>query len=209
MLSRIQISTLLILAFGAWTVLLWVRGFHLSWELFWPFSLVLSFVGITAAAFDRWLWRLPFLRGWFVQRPDVTGTWRVNLTSEWVNAKTGEKVAPIDCYMAVKQTLSTLNMRLLTPESSSWFIAHNITLSDDDVYQIAGVYINKPKLPLRGERSEIHYGAVLLDIQGAPAKSLEGDYWTDRNSRGTIRLTNRRKKIFSTYEEARKAFAKE
>jgi hypothetical protein len=207
MLSRIQISSFLILAVAAWTVLLWVRGFPLSWELFWPFSLVLSFVGLTAAAFDRWFWKLQLLQGWFVKRPDISGTWRVALRSEWVNPRTGEKVPVIDCYMAVKQTLSTLNMRLLTPESSSWFIAHNITLSDDDVYQVAGVYMNKPKLPLRGDRSEIHYGAVLLDIQGTPAKSLEGDYWTDRNSRGTIRLSDRKKEVFATYEQAHAAFA--
>jgi hypothetical protein len=206
MISRIQISTFLVLTIAAWAILLWLRGTPITWQLFWPFSLVLSFLGITATAFERWLWKLPLLQGWFVKRPDVSGTWLVDLRSEWVNQRTGAKLDPIGCYMAVRQTLSSLNMCLLTPESSSWFIAHKITLSDDDVYQIAGVYLNNPKLPLRGDRSEIHYGAVLLDIQGFPPESLEGHYWTDRNSRGTMVLTHRKKKVFSTFEQAQAAF---
>jgi hypothetical protein len=108
--------------------------------------------------------------------------------------------------MAVRQTFSSLSMRLMTPESASWLIAHNIVRSNDGMFQVAGVYMNRPNLPLRGERSEIHYGAILLDVQGRPPSALEGHYWTDRHTRGTMRLTRKEAKTFATFEEARRAF---
>lgn len=208
MTSRLHISTFLALAIGAWAALLWFRGTAITWDHFWPYSLVLTFLGGVVALFEHWLWRLSLLQGWFVKRPDLRGTWQVELRSEWVTPETGGRPEPIICYMAVRQTLSTLSMRLFTPESASWLIAHKITLSNDGVYQVAGVYMNKPQLHLRGKRSEIHYGAILLDIQGYPTILLEGHYWTDRNTKGTMTLTQRNKEVFSTYQEAHNAFTK-
>ena len=105
--------------------------------------------------------------------------------------------------MAVRQSLTTLSMRLMTAESSSRLIAHKMVEENDGVFLVTGVYTNTPKLELRGDRSEIHYGALLLQVLGDPPISLEGHYWTDRNSRGSMRLSNKKKAIFSTYEEAR------
>ena len=94
-------------------------------------------------------------------------------------------------------------MRLMTAESSSWLIAHKIVEANDGVFLVVGVYTNTPKLELRGGRSEIHYGALLLQVLGEPPTSLEGHYWTDRNSRGAMRLSNKKAQIFLTYAEAR------
>ena len=126
----------------------------------------------------------------------------MELQSEWKDPDTGKRIDPITCYMAVQQSLTTLSMRLMTAESSSWLIAHKIVRANDGVFFVTGVYTNEPKLELRGDRSEIHYGALRLAVQGKPPASLEGNYWTDRNTRGTMRLSNRKTEILSTYHEA-------
>lgn len=93
----------------------------------------------------------------------------------------------------------------MTAESTSELVAERILVAADGVSQTVGVYVNQPKLSVR-ERSAIHYGALLLDVHGDPPTSLEGSYWTDRDSRGTMHLTDRRRKVFSSYEEAARAF---
>ena len=202
MASRLHIGALIALALFAWIFILWVIGIQLSWEYLWPYGLVVSALCFVVAIFERWGWGWRFLQGWFVKRPDLRGSWRVELKSEWVNPETGNKIAPIICYMAVRQSLTTLSMRLITAESSSWLIAHKIVEENDGVFLVTGVYTNTPKLELRGDRSEIHYGALLLQVLGDPPATLEGHYWTDRNSRGVMRLSNKKSTLFSTYEEA-------
>ena len=206
MLSRLQISMFIGLALFFWVGLLWVRGVPLSWEYLWPYGLVVSILVLIAAIFERWGWAWRFLHGWFVKRPDIRGSWRVDLDSEWVDPSTEEEVVPITCYMVVRQTLTTLSMRMMTADSSSWLVAHKIVKENDGVFLVTGVYTNTPKLRHRGKSSEIHYGAFLLKVLGDPPKSLEGEYWTDRNSRGSMRLSNKNTVIFSTYEEAHDGF---
>ena len=102
-----------------------------------------------------------------MKRPDLRGTWRVELQSDWSDPETNVGVPLIVCYMGVSQTLSTLQMHLMTPESKSWFIAKSITPSLSKVgYRVAGVYTNEPKIHLRGNRSEIHRGGLLLETHG-------------------------------------------
>ena len=100
-------------------------------------------------------------------------------------------------------------MRLMTPESSSSLIADKIIQSDDGVFHVTGVYSNTPKLELRGGQSEIHFGALMLQVINDPPTSLQGHYWTDRNSRGSMVLSQRVDKVYSRYEDAHAAFSSE
>jgi hypothetical protein len=206
MAKRLQIIAFLGLAMLAWFGLLLIRGTPVTWEHAWPFGTVASFLAAVVAIFDRWAWSWSLFQNWFVKRPDLRGTWRVVLQTDWVDRETGQSPGPIICYMAVRQTLSSLSMRLMTPESTSWLTAHKITLTNDGIYQVAGVYTNKPQVFLRGQRSEIHYGAILLDVKDHPPQSLSGHYWTDRKTRGTMNLSNRIDEVFESHESARSAF---
>ncbi len=155
--------------------------------------------------FDLWLWRLPVLQGWFVKRPNIRGTWRAILRSTWVDPSTGEGIEQIEGFMVIRQTYSSLSLRLLTSESSSELIGAEINTGSDGIMHIVGVYRNEPRQLLR-QRSPIHYGAILLDIEGRPATCLRGHYWTDRNTAGEIELNNRIHEIFHDYETAKKDF---
>lgn len=210
MISRLHLTPIVLLVGGTWLVLLVING--VAVELRWLGSLttVVPVLLVLLGVFDNWLWKSPWLTGWFTNRPILCGTWQVTLQTEWVDPNTGTTPGPITCYMAVRQTFSTLSMRLMTSESASLLIAPNIVRSNDGLFQVAGVYMNKPNLTQRGQssekRSEIHYGAILLDVQGRPATSLEGHYWTDRRTMGTMHFRAKSKKVFESFDEAHAAF---
>ena len=164
-------------------------------------------IAAIVGVFSRWAWAWPVFRGWYVKRPDIRGTWKVTLQSNWKAQETGEVIAPITAYVAVRQTLGTLSLRLMTAESKSRLIAHSIELEKDGLYRIAGIYRNEPRVELQGERSEIHHGSLLLEVHGTPPHSMEGHYWTDRGTRGTLKISDRKKPIYDSFEAAEKTFA--
>lgn len=208
MISRLHLTPIVFVVGLVWLALLAVSGVVVELRWLRHGTTVVPVLLVVLGAFDNWLWKARSLNGWFTKRPVLCGTWEVSLQREWVNPLTRERPGMSTCYMAVRQTYSSLSMRLMTSESVSWLIAHNIVRSNDGTYQVAGVYMNTPDLSLRGERSEIHYGALLLDVQGQLASSLSGHYWTDRETRGTLAFRRRVANIYATYEEARCGFEK-
>ena len=93
--------------------------------------------------------------------------------------------------MVVRQTFSRMSLRLLTPESQSDLLGAEVVRADDGTYRVFGVYRNEPRLGVR-ERSPIHYGGLVLQVIGSPAVRLTGHYWTDRDTKGEIVLSDRR-----------------
>ena len=125
-LERLHITAFLGLGAFVWWLVLGAP--RVSREYLQPFGTVVGFLVAFGAAFEFLLWRWSWLHGWFVKRPDLRGTWWVELQSDWINPATNLGVPLIVCYMGVAQTLSTLQMHLMTPESESWFIAERIIL---------------------------------------------------------------------------------
>ncbi|MBP7937495.1 MAG: hypothetical protein KA354_22875 [Phycisphaerae bacterium] len=203
--NRIHIGVFLGLAVLVWGSALLIQGVPVGREHLGPFGTVLGFLVLLGIGFEHVLWRQPWLQGWFVKRPDLRGTWRVDLRSDWVDPDTGERIPSIVGYMGVTQTLSKLQLHLMTPESESWFIADRIISSPcGDGYQVVGVYTNKPHVHLRGNRSEMHYGALVLQTHGQSGKpeSLTGEYWTDRKTAGSMTLSSRIADVASRFEDA-------
>lgn len=203
MLSRLHLSAILLVASALWGGLLLYQGVAVKGSWFHPFSGVVGVLVLLLAAFDVWAWRLRILQGWFVPRPNLRGTWRVELQSDWKDPSTDRIIGSIVAYLVVRQTFSTLSIRMLTAESASELVAAEINKASDGTYRLAAVYRNEPKLSVR-DRSPIHYGAIVLDVQGDPAKDLAGYYWTDRNSRGELRTLARHDAIASSFTEAQK-----
>ena len=190
---------------AVWAIVLLVSGQPLSSNLLRPISTVTSLVVLLTIAFELWLWRIPFLHGWLVKRPVIQGTWRAQLRPNWRDAS-GAIVPPVDGYVVIRQTFLNLSLRLLTKESQSHLIGTEIVCSADGLYCVAGVYRNEPRY---GERShsQIHYGAVWLQVVETPVQMLEGHYWTDRNTAGEMRLTNKQKEKFQDFQSAQAHYA--
>jgi hypothetical protein len=203
MISRAHLSTVLLLAALVWGVLLLIAGVAVSISWLKHLSSVTGVMLLLLAAFDLWLWRLSFLQGWFVKRPILRGTWQALLNSSWVDPSTGRASEPIEGFMVIHQTYSSLSLRLLTSQSTSVCVGAEIIASQDGTMSVAGVYRNEPRQRLR-ENSPIHYGAFLIDVLGRPVDVLRGHYWTDRNTSGEIQLLNHRGSLVYDYDIAKR-----
>jgi len=224
-LERIHIGFFLGVAAFTWSGLLWWSGTPFSWEHFKPFSIVVSLLVGLGVVLEKWAWAWRVFHGWFVKRPDLRGTWRITLQSSFApkvkcprggcqeQLSSGKPIDPIICYMGVQQTLSGLQMHLMTPESESWFLAHRIIPSKSGKgYEVVGVYSNEPSIRLRHEsRSEVHFGAIRIKTHGElerkPSK-MKAEYWTDRKTKGDMDFGMRIPELCTDYEEAQGAFEK-
>jgi hypothetical protein len=193
--ARLHIVIILLLAVTVWAAVLFVLGVPISIEHAAPFGVVVGFLGLVALAVEHFLWHQRWLHGWLFCRPDLRGTWIVELQSSYLDPVTKTTIPSFICYMGVTQTFSKLQLHLMTPQAESWLIAHTITKSpSEDGYQIYAVYQNKPNVHLRMQRSEMHYGAMILDTHG-PQKvwpeTVTGEYFTDRLTKGSLVLSRR------------------
>lgn len=117
--TRLHITVFVALSALVWALVLVAQGTPLTLSVLAPFSTVVSVLVVIGLLFEYRLWHIKALHGWFVSRPDLRGTWRVELASTWVDPNTGVEVAPIQAFMAITQTLSHLHMHLMTAESQS------------------------------------------------------------------------------------------
>ncbi len=204
MLTRLHISSFIGLTIIVWLIALWLQGMPvLSSDFIKPFSTVVGAITVFVIVFNKYLWSWKGFRGWYVKRPDLRGTWKVELKSSWVNAETSKVIDPIYGYAVIRQSLTSLSCRLMTQESRSVLVAHSIDQQEDeDLYKLVGVYRNEPKIELQGVRSEIHHGSFALDIHGNPVYELQGHYWTDRGTKGGMKLSGKVSKLYDTYEQA-------
>ena len=211
-IERVHISIFVAAVAVVWVAVLWARGVEVNSTQLMAFAGVIGPLSLLGLVLERWLWRWRWLQGWLIRRPDLRGTWRGELQSSYVPPRKEERHAPmIACYMGVKQTLSTLQMHLMTPESESWLVANDIRPArSGEGFELTGVYSNKPKLGLRTARvSEIHRGAIILNTHGDSHRpdQLTAEYWTDRMTNGTMKFSGRVDQVCTRYQDARRAFS--
>lgn len=205
MKSERQLTALVWWVALIWALLLVGEGVVPSLSLFKPLETAAGIVILSLAAFDQWLWHWRLFHGWLVDRPDLRGTWRVNISSTWVDPSKAGTETSIEGYLVVKQTYSDLSLRLYTAESESWLRGSEILCNQDDTFDIVAVYMNEPKLEFRN-RSPIHQGAFKLSVRGDPPRELQGHYWTDRNTQGSLVASDHRPERFDSFETARAGF---
>ena len=82
----------------------------------------------------------------------------------------------------IKQTFLKINIQMKTKESSSGSIIASLKDLHGIKYLIY-TYQNNPHAEIQ-DRSPIHYGTAMLDVSNP--KKLEGNYFTGRNSRGSM-----------------------
>ena len=212
-LGRFHITFFLAMATIVWFLVLVAQGTPVTWAHGQPFAIVVGVLAALGIGLERFFWHRPLFRGWLVKRPDLRGTWRIKLQSNFVDPKTGELIGPIICYMGINQTFSTLKMHLMTQESESWVLSDHIAPAPSGRgYQVSGVYRNEPGILAR-ERgaSEMHHGAFILTTHGSDAQPnfLKSDYWTDRKTMGTMEFMERIKEVHTNFETADSAFQKQ
>lgn len=208
MFTRLQITAALALATTAWGLVLWAQGADFGWQHLAPFTTVVGVLVVVGIAMEHLLWRVRLFQGWLFNRPNLRGTWKVTINSEWINPETGQKFAPILAYAGIEQTLTKLQIHLMTPESESCLLAHSIDSAPcGSRFHVAVVYANTPDVSLRGVRSERHIGAALINTHGTKKfmpDSLTAEYWTDRKSVGSMTFDGRVPTLYSRYDDAKR-----
>ena len=208
MLSQIQLSAVVFIAAVIWGILLVIDGVAVSLTWLRPLSTVSGALVLVLGAFDWWLWQLPILHGWFVKRPNLNGTWSGVIRSNWVDPSTGKTTDPIESYMVIRQTFSSLSLRLLTQESFSELLGAEILRNSDDGFRVSGIYRSEPRQAVR-YKSPIHHGAFLIQVVGTPATGFKGHYWTDRNTAGEMEFVDHRSQLVVDFESATRLFGKQ
>lgn len=210
-LERLHITVFVVIAATVWLAALLVQGTPVPWAHARPFSIVVSSLVGLGTLFEFVLWRQPWLHGWFVKRPDLRGTWRGEIKSNYIYPEENERLPIIVCYMGVTQTLSKLQMHLMTSESESWLIAEHVRPSPSGYgFQVIGVYTNEPNVHLRDERiSEMHQGAVIVETHGPSLRprTLTAKYWTDRKTTGTMDFAARIDEVCTRFVDAQRGFS--
>jgi len=207
MIRRVHITAFAGLTIASWLVILAIQGQSVvRIEFIKPFGTVVGILGITMALFAQYAWSWKLFRGWFIERPDLRGTWKVEMRSNWTAGDSSKPTTPIIAYAAVKQTLYTLSIRLLTEESQSSLVAHSFSKENDGIFRLTAVYRNEPNIRLQEQRSRIHYGAISLEVHCGEEASMQGHYWTDRCTNGIIEFTERVDEHLETYEIAQRRY---
>jgi len=199
MLTRLAITVLVSVTAATWATMLWLRGAEVNPSYFAPFSVAVTVVSGLVFVLERWGWAWPGIR-FLTRQPDLRGTW----TAEIVSQLRGDEnsLSTNDGFMVVRQLLGSVHLRLLTRESQSLTLAASITRESDGVYSIAAIYRNAPRLSVRAA-SPIHHGGLVLRIEGASLDRMSGEYWTDRETKGEIRLHRLTKRVVNDFDTAR------
>ena len=155
------------------------------------FSLVPKVVTVDLfllAVFSKWGWKLTLFQGWLVPFPDLNGTWMGHIYSDWVNPETGEKPQPIPVMLTVKQSFLNISCLMHTGEMISSSYSEGFAInSDRQLKQLAYSYTSRPRIAL-SERSTPHDGTAVFQIIEKPQKKLVGRYWTERLTKGEVKL---------------------
>lgn len=197
-LAVIGVATLLtILGGDAAVSMVWVR--LLAW-------LIAAALGAWAL-FDLRLWRLrPIHRAW-VRRPNLRGTWRATLKSNWTDPTSGKPLDAIEGYMVVEQTFQNLRLRFLTTESESTVLGASVLPTGGDSFRVVAIYRSEPRADGR-RHGEAHCGTLMLDSRGRRPRKLMGRYLTDRDTSGEISLLERRSRLAEDFAGAARLFRK-
>jgi hypothetical protein len=178
------------------------RQIDLGWLKY--FSIAVFLASLVLAFWDVLIWRAPFIQRIPGIPRSIRGTWKGTLTSFWIDPITGVRPTPKTVYLVVRQTASTVSVKLLTDESQSSSSLGEVREIDGSPV-VAYMYLNKPEMNVE-HRSRMHHGSTVLDIHGSPAARLHGRYWTDRDTKGELDFVQRKKKLADDFLSAASMF---
>ncbi len=189
--NTIKIHAQIIIFLIIWAIVLLISKTYSTidlWSAIKQIPQAISGYVIVGILFTKWIWRWDLLQGWLIKVPDLQGTWRGELKSDWIDPFTSKDLAPIPIVLVIRQTFSTIKCTLMTQESTSYSTTADINYvsSGEDLY-LTYNYTNRSKATIR-DKSPIHDGAAILKIIKVPQRSLEGEYWTSRKTRGEMTL---------------------
>jgi hypothetical protein len=161
-------------------------------------------VTVAYSAWENFLWRTVIAQRIPGVPRSVRGTWRGTLTSLWEDSATGRAPDPKTVYLVVRQSASSAHVTLFSDETTSRSSLAKLTETGGGA-SLDYLYLDIPRPALR-RRSSIHHGSGSLQVVGRPARSMNGCYWTDRESKGEVQFTVRCRGLAEDYPSASALF---
>lgn len=186
-----------------YTVLLFVSGVHLNSWYRYVVAVLPAAGSFILAAWDALAWRLPIL-ALLTHRPRIDGLWRVELTPTGEShIPAGGNRGPIPGFVVIRQSYWSIHVRQFTAESASRSRAYFWENPNGaEAENLVFVYENVPQQQFE-QRSQRHLGSCNFDIGNRRPKTITGVYFTDRYTKGDMRLTLvDRSKGHGSFEEA-------
>ena len=200
MLTNLQTWTIVGIAAALWLALSVVGKVDGGLNSIWDLADLIPVLLVGASLFERWGWRWQRLHPHLVGTPVARGTWRGELRSSFPDRTTGEPIVKA-VYLAIEQTLTTVSVRMLTNESASDQIVGSVCRAPNGVWVVGYTYFNMPEQPLRKD-SPPHLGGAALKVFGEPPDRIDGEYWTDRDTKGTFNMTSRMPAVAQSFAQA-------
>src|SRR5262249_31067347 len=138
--------------------------------------------GVIVFSFIAWRW-IPPVQRWIF--PYLGGRW-----SGFIQYEDSDGSHRLSVTMDIKHTLFGLRLLLDSREStSSTLVVHAERNPDFERYRLYYVYLNERKDGFQNAGLRYRGVAVISVDTGTPLK-LAGNYFTETNRRGTLRLTS-------------------
>ena len=137
---------------------------------------VAGFYALFFVAFERWLWRIPFLHSsGLLCVPNLNGRWSGSVTTSFDGHATDH-----EAYLEIHQTWTGLSVCLKTDRSQSRSLIGTITTQNPTAGTLSYEYINEPKANAVANM-QIHRGTARLDLTTSGDRwVLEGEYYSGR-----------------------------
>jgi hypothetical protein len=187
MISHNQLFAIVAVTIALFLALVVAVGGQVHIEWFRELEMTVVAVALILTGFNLWAWRWSFLQGWFIHRPHLWGPWSVTIKSDWRDPSTGDGVDPFNVTFEVRQSFTSLHVRMSSDVSDGELVCANLLRKEDGGFRLIGTYRNEPNIFER-VNSPIHYGTFILDVEGYANRpnALRGHYWTDRGTRGDM-----------------------
>ncbi len=182
-------------------ILAFLIGCLLRQSVYSSFTTAATVGGLFLVLWDRCLWHLWPFYPYFDNKPDMRGTWQGLLHSNYHKPETGERRINVESYLVIRQTYSKIDVRYFSGESGSVSLSANLFADSEGLFTLACTYRNTPRISVR-ERSPIGYGGMLLSVRGKPIHRIDGEYWTDRKTKGEMEFTARSEKLAEDFQQA-------
>ncbi|MEH2295846.1 hypothetical protein [Nostoc sp.] len=175
----------------------------LSFEIFRIFSMTITFLTLYWAFYFKWGWKMPVLNKIF-DRPNLNGTWIGTYNSEDNNKnKYFGKIV-----LTIRQSFLFIHFISITDKFVSYSSSETLLNNENKgLKQVTYFYSQKR---LKSDEENIPQGASELSIIGDDKeKLLYGDFWTNRPTKGFIKLKFVSSNCVESYQEAEKKWCNE
>jgi hypothetical protein len=133
-------------------------------------------------------------QGWLIPFPNLNGTWQGFIQMNWQDAN-GKTPGPIPAILTIKQRFGHISCVMRTGEMESHSYLEGFCIDKNaQIRRLCYSYTSRPNAALR-DRSTPHDGTMLFNIIGKPVHKLEGEYWSQRQTTGSVTLTFRAKEL--------------